>query len=145
MFFGGRGFASILNSRGHPFFLSTGASIRCAQLEVAGPVMNQTTRLAHEVYEQESVVFQHATLFLYEELLKNLSHCARKHGQFLKEHLSNAHFDIGRILFRQQNYLEAVKNLAKAGRLSPSIFASQLVGSWMRHRQKAKRSANTSQ
>jgi glycosyltransferase involved in cell wall biosynthesis len=99
-----------------------------------GTVMNSddSIRLTR-VYGQESLVYCHATIFLYRELLASLTTIGRERRQFLTDSLGAAYFGIGRVFFRQKKYWSAMRNLAVSCGVSPSVFGKELLGSLTRH------------
>jgi glycosyltransferase involved in cell wall biosynthesis len=98
-----------------------------------GTVMNSddSIRLT-SVYDQESLVYCHATIFLYRELLASLTTIGRERRRFLTDSLGAAYFGISRVLVRQRRYWSAMRNLAVSCGVSPSVFGRELLGSLKR-------------
>ncbi len=99
-----------------------------------GTVMNSddSFRLG-QAYNSDSLVYQEATIGLYLELLASLKNISRERRQILTESLGRSYYSMGRILFRQKNYLNAFNEMAMAFRVNPSIFVKEACGSLIRN------------
>ncbi len=95
-----------------------------------GTVMNSddSMRLTR-IYDNESLVYHNATIFLYRELLASLSTIGRARRQFLTDSLVAAYFDISRVLLRKGKYWRVMRNLAVSCGINPSAFGRILLDS----------------
>jgi glycosyltransferase involved in cell wall biosynthesis len=85
-----------------------------------------------QVYDQRSLVYCNATIFLYRELLGSLTSIGPERRQFLTACLSAAYFGISRTFARQGKYLNTIRNLAVSCGVSPSVFRKEVLGSLKR-------------
>jgi glycosyltransferase involved in cell wall biosynthesis len=86
-----------------------------------------------KMYNVESPVYWHASIFLYRELLANIKNASRERRQFFRKSLAASYFGLGQMFFRHKEYLSAFKNLAVSCRVSPPVFVKELFDSLARH------------
>jgi glycosyltransferase involved in cell wall biosynthesis len=109
-----------------------------------GTVMNSDDDIRlTKVYDEESLVFWDATIFLYRDVLRSVTNISRKRRQFLIESLSTSYVCFGRVLFRRKNYVIAIRNLCCSCVMSPSVFAKECLGSLARNLLKASRGSDS--
>ena len=84
------------------------------------------------MYDGRSLVYCDATISLYRELLDSLNDISPERRQILTESLGCSYYGRARLLLRRKDYWSAIRNLATACRVSPSIVVKEARGSLAR-------------